>query len=403
MPLHIATLFELGPDDAGSIGGGVELHAYNLSKELARRGHKITYITGAIPDNEEKKQLEGIDIQRLDFCSLIRRAYDPQQLKFLRQLFFLTKTAIKSINSKEWEDFDIFHGHIYSSGLAAYLLGKKRSVRIINTIHGSYYKHWKHLTKNRFVAGLYRSMERRLAPLLTKICHYQIHTDYEFANLVRSWSKPKFHDKILTVLNGVDTKKFNSNVKPNEKLIDEKGPIIMTTRRLVVKNGVLFLIKAFKKIIEEFPTSKLIIIGDGPEKLTIQREVQNLNLESNIELIGMLPNSIIPSYLSAADVVVVPSIVEASSISVLEAMAMRKPVVASDIPGIREISNYGKNCVLVPSMNPAEIANGTLEILQSNEKAEEIAKNGNEEILQHYSWEKKAEEIEQIYLRALEK
>jgi len=82
---------------------------------------------------------------------------------------------------------------------------------------------------------------------------------------------------------------------------------------------------------------------------------------------------------------------------------MRKPVVASDIPGIREISNYGKNCVLVPSMNPAEIANGTLEILQSNEKAEEIAKNGNEEILQHYSWEKKAEEIEQIYLRALEK
>ena len=397
-------LFELGPDDNSRIGGGVELHATNLSKELVRRGHKVTYFTGAIPNCKNKTTIDNLNIKRIDLCTLIRRSYKAQQLNFLRQSLFLIKTKL-SRHKKivENEDFDIYHGHIYSAGLAAYSLSKKQKAASINTIHGSYYKYWNQLTKNKLTVAFYKNMERRLAPYLAKKSTYQIHTDFDFAETVRNWCKPRIQKKIVTVLNGVDIKKFKPNIKPHPELSGKKGPIIMTTRRLVTKNGVIFLVRAFKNILKKSPKAELVIIGDGPEKQKIEKEIQKLGIATQTHLIGMVTNDQIPSYLAVADIIVVPSIVEASSISVLEAMAMRKPIVASDIPGIREITNYGKNCKLVTPMNSKELGIGIINLLENKEKSEELASLGYEEILKNYTWEKKAKEIEEIYYKALEK
>jgi len=404
MTLNIAMLFELGPDDSGSIGGGVELHAYSISKELVKLGHKVTYFTGAIPNCKDKITIEGVNYKRLDFLSLIKRSYNPQQLSFTRQFFFLLKAKLAQKKKLlENEKFDVFHGHIYSAGLTALSLGKASQSKIINTIHGSYYKYWKQLVKNPLTVSFYRQMERRLAPYLAKRCHHQIHTDYDFAEIVKSWCNQRTKTKINTVLNGVDVDIFSPDTKPNAQLKEEEGPIVMTTRRLVVKNGVLYLAKAFKKVVDRFPKAKLIIIGDGPEKTRITKEIDELGIVKNVHFIGMVANKEIPSYLASADIVVVPSIVEASSISVLEAMAMNKPVVASDIPGIREITNNGKNCVLVPAKKPEDIADAILKLLRSEQKAEELSSLGYEEIKQNYTWEKKTKEIEQIYYRTLEK
>ena len=404
MTLNIAMLFELGPDDNSRIGGGVELHATNLSKELVRRGHKVTYFTGAIPNCKSKTTIDSLNIKRIDLCSLIKRSYKSQQLNFLRQSLFLIKTKL-SRHKKiiENEDFDIYHGHIYSAGLAAYSLAKKQDAASINTIHGSYYKYWNQLTKNKLTVAFYRNMERRLAPFLAKKSTFQIHTDFDFADTVRNWCKPEIQKKIITVLNGVDTKKFKPDIKPHPELSGKNGPIIMTTRRLVTKNGVIFLIRSFKNILKRFPKAELFIIGDGPEKQKIEKEIQKLEIAKKTHLIGMVTNDQIPSYLAAADIIVVPSIVEASSISVLEAMAMKKAIVASDIPGIREITNYGKNCKLVTPMNSKELALGINNLLEHKEKSEELASLGYEEILKNYTWEKKAKEIEEIYYKALEK
>ncbi len=403
MALNITMLFELGPNDGGVIGGGVELHAINLSKELVKMGHNVTYLTGAIPNSKKDTMIDGVKIKRIDYLSLIGKAYDPQQLKFSRQLFFLLKTKFlrKKIHSLV-ENSDIFHGHIYSSGLAAYFLSKKSKAKAINTIHGSYYKYWNELTRNPFAVWFYKGMERRLAPLLARKADYQIHTDFDFAETVKKWCKPKNAKKVVTVLNGVDIQKFNYKTKPNPMISEEAGPIIMTTRRLVVKNGVIFLARSFKKITEEYPTAKLYIIGDGPERNNIYREVQRLGLEKSVIFVGMVPNDSIPSFLSRADIIVVPSIVEASSISVLEAMAMKKPVVASDIPGIREITKKGAHCILVKSKDISQLADGILSLLKDKEKSERVAQLGFDEVTANFSWKKKAKEIEQIYFNALE-
>ena len=403
MVLNITMIFELGPNDEGVIGGGVELHAINLSKELVKLGHNVTYLTGAIPNSKEETTIDGVNIKRLDFLSLIGKAYDPQQLNFSRQLFFLLKTKFLRKKAYDFiENSDIFHGHIYSSGLVAYFLSKKRKAKAINTIHGSYYKYWNELTRNPLAVWFYRGMERRLAPLLARKTDCQIHTDFDFAETVKKWCKPINAKKVVTVLNGVDIHKFNYKTQPNPMVSEEDGPIIMTTRRLVVKNGVIYLVRSFKKIFEEYPSAKLYIIGDGPEKSNIYREVQSLGLEESVNFVGMVPNDSIPSFLSGADIVVVPSIVEASSISVLEAMAMKKPVVASDIPGIREITKKGEHCILVKSKDTSQLADGILGLLKDKEKSERVAQLGFNEVTTNFSWKKKAKEIEQIYFNALE-
>ncbi|MCK4971930.1 MAG: glycosyltransferase family 4 protein [Candidatus Heimdallarchaeota archaeon] len=403
MVLNITMLFELGPNDEGVIGGGVELHAINLSKELVKLGHNVTYLTGAIPNSKRDTIIDGVNIKRIDYLSLISKAYDPQQLNFSRQLFFLLKTKLLRKKARDSiENSDIFHGHIYSSGLAAYCLSKKRKAKAINTIHGSYYKYWNELTRNPFAVWFYKGMERRIAPLLARKTDYQIHTDFDFAETVKKWCKPKNAKKVVTVLNGVDIQKFNYKTPPKPTLSEEEGPVIMTTRRLVVKNGVIFLARSFKKIIEKYPSAKLYIIGDGPEKNNIYHEVQSLGLEENVNFVGMVPNDSIPSFLSGADIVVVPSIVEASSISVLEAMAMKKPIVASDIPGIREITKKGEHCILVKSKDTSQLADGILRLLKDKETSERIAQLGFNEVTANFSWKKKAKEIEQIYFNALE-
>ncbi|TFG09322.1 hypothetical protein EU534_02270, partial [Candidatus Heimdallarchaeota archaeon] len=261
MSLNIAMIFELGPHDDGLIGGGVELHALNLSKALTRRGHKVTYITGAVPGSKEETQIDGVNIKRVDFISLISRNYNAQQLKFSRQFFFLLKHTLPRIRKDIGTDnYDLFHGHIYSSGLVASSLGKKTDKTIINTMHGSYYKYWNQLVRSRVKSGFYRYMEKRLAPYLAKKSDCQIHTDYDFAQLVRGWCKEETKCKIHTVLNGVDIERFQPKIKP-EKSLETSKPIIMTTRRLVVKNGVIHLVTGFEKILKKHPTAQLIIVG----------------------------------------------------------------------------------------------------------------------------------------------
>jgi len=403
MPLNIAMIFELGPHDDGSIGGGVELHALNLSKALVKRGHKVTYITGSIPNNEKYANINGVEIKRLDLLSLIKQNYDAQQLKFSRQFFFLLKNTLPIFRREiDGEKYDLFHGHVYSSGLVSTSLGRRYKKKSINTIHGSYYKYWNQLVKNRIKVGFYRIMERKLAPYLARKAQCQIHTDYDFAQLVKEWCKDEAKSKINTVLNGVDIEMFHPNVTPEKDLINEDGPIIMTTRRLVVKNGVIHLVQGFERIIKKHPTARLLIVGDGPERHNIEKEIKLLGLSQNIKLTGMIPNDKIPSYLALADVVVVPSIVEASSISVLEAMAMRKAIVASDIPGIREITDQGKECVLVSPKNPKSIAEGVISLLDSNDKVEQLSKLAYNKAIKEFSWDQKAQETEALYMKTFE-
>ena len=142
---------------------------------------------------------------------------------------------------------------------------------------------------------------------------------------------------------------------------------------------------------------RLLIIGDGPERHNLMHLADELGIKESVDFLGAIPHKNIAEYIALADIAVIPSIVEASSIFMLEAMAMCKPVVATGAWGLEEIIN-GKNGVLTDAEHLGE----EIAVLLSDERRlKEIGKNARRYVIENHTWEKIAKRIEYEYLRLL--
>jgi glycosyltransferase involved in cell wall biosynthesis len=392
--LNILMIYELGPVGK-DFSGGIEAHIMNFAERLTQMGHNVLFLTGSIPGAKKTYKRNGIRFKRVDWLGLISKAWNQYKLTTRRQLLFLLITLRELIKLKQ-NRFDIVHGHIYTSGLLAYLFGKIKKIPSVNTIHGSYFDVWNIIEKNPIKAKFFKIMEKLLVTFLARHCTYQIHTDTAFAKKAIHWTRKQ--KKIKIILNGVDITLFSPNKDSIQGLKDSR-PLIMTVRRLVKKNGVEFLLKAVPLVLKTKDV-KIIVVGDGPEREELLKLTSKLNLSNNVTFIGGIPNFRVPNYLSAADIIVVPSIVEASSISVLEAMAMEKPIIASDIPGIKDVIDCS-NCYLVPTKSPIKIAEAILRMLDNPLQSKKLGKNTRKIIEERHSWIIVAKRIERLYRRAL--
>ncbi len=371
--------------------GGIEVAILETSKELVALGHEVTILTGA-KDYPGERILDGVRIISIDFHGIMKRTWSGSSLSFARQLLFPIAVLFNNPGT-----YDIYHGHIYTSGLIANYLARKSGGIAVNTIHGSYYPIWNKLT-NPFAATFYRTAERILAPLLAKISGIQIHTGDYFAKQVLAWGASEH--KIKTIHNGVDATAFDLSVPPITHLyssdkqcisIDMSTPIILTARRLVKKNGIDYLIRAIKHVLKG-EKCQLVIIGDGAERSSLEQLAHDLEIQNHVHFLGLVPHDQLPPYLALADIAVVPSLIEASSIFMLEAMAMAKPVIATNAGGLPEVLNSSTG-ILVEPMDEIELADAILELLQNKEHRYQLGKNAREYIKENHSWKTVAKQI----------
>jgi len=385
--MKILQIYELGPLDREDVCNGIDVAILELSRHLSELGHEVTVLTGAGKKKEARMEIDGIKIISTDFAGLMQRTWDPVNLKFLRQLIF-PLTALK----EKLDGYDIYHGHIYTSGLLAAYLAQRNKGAAVNTIHGSYYPIWGEIA-SPLTAYFYKFSERILAPLLAKLCDLQIHTGGYFAEQVIKWGAPE--DAIKVIHNGTDPKMFHPDVAPAE--FSKNTPVIFTARRLVRKNGVEHLIEALSYVLRE-KDCHLMIAGDGPERAMLESLAERLGISEHITFLGLVPHVQIPPYLSLADIVVIPSIIESSSLFMLEAMACGKPVIATRTGGIPEIMNNG-NGILIGPANARELAEKIL-LLYDLETREKLGRNAHRDAMQ-FTWKKIAKETEKEYLRIL--
>lgn len=385
--MKILQIYELGPLDGRSVYTGIDVAILELSRSLLELGHDVTILTGAGKNGCNCTKIDDIEVISIDFGGLMQKTWDPVNLKFLRQAAF-PLIALK----EKLEGFDIYHGHVYTSGLLAAYLARRNGGAAVNTIHGSYYPIWEELASPP-IAGFYKVSERILAPLLARLCDLQIHTGGYFAEQVIKWGAPK--DAIKVIHNGANPEMFNPNVAPAE--FEGNGPIIFTARRLVKKNGVKHLIEAMPYVIKE-KDCHLLIAGGGPERARLESLGERLGVSEHVTFLGMLPHEQIPSYLALADIVVIPSLIEASSLFVLEAMAMGKPVIASRTGGIPEIVNNGSGMLVSPA-NARELAEKILMLYDSTER-EKLGRNAYRQATR-FTWKRIAKKTERGYLRIL--
>jgi len=183
-----------------------------------------------------------------------------------------------------------------------------------------------------------------------------------------------------------------------EGVIREGEKIVLFVGRLVPHKGLEELITCAKYV-----DARFLICGGGPLKKKLESEIKDQGLD-NIRLMGPVEDELLPSYYSLCDVFVLPSHsrLEAFGIVLLEAMACGKPIIASDIPGSREIVEVGVNGLLAEPLNPEDLASKISSLLGDGAGAREMGENGKKLVERKYSWEKVTGQMIDIYDEALE-
>jgi len=204
--------------------------------------------------------------------------------------------------------------------------------------------------------------------------------------------------EVVIIPNGVDFKKdrnFDTNDMVRKKLgIDLNSKVIITTSRLVEKNGLFDLIEAFERVLKDYPEIFLIIAGGGPLQKTLEVKIKDKNLAQRIKLVGEVPFELIPDYLSAADIFVRPSHSEGLGTSFLEAMTIGLPVIGTPVGGIPDFLIEGQTGLMAKVSNPLDLAGKILSLLNNPTWAQAIARRGQELVARDYSWDKIARKFE---------
>ncbi len=206
--------------------------------------------------------------------------------------------------------------------------------------------------------------------------------------------------KILVAPDGIDARRLSCVFSRSEARQKLQIPL---DKKVICYTGHLFKWKGVYTLAEsshELPDDCVIYVVGGIESdiLAFRQFIAERHLK-NIVVTGYVPYAEIPLYLQAADVLVLPNTARAriareytSPLKLFEYMAAQRPIVASDLPAIREVLRHGENACLVQPDNPAKLAEGILKMLRDKPLAESCTKTAYVEV-RDYTWEKRAEQI----------
>lgn len=210
--------------------------------------------------------------------------------------------------------------------------------------------------------------------------------------------------KIVTInfaTNFFDLPKNNNNSIRKEFSISHDSPVILNIARLHKHKGQVYLIKAFKKVLEKSPKAKLIIVGNGEEEDNIKQLIKSLNLEKSVILPGFRRD--ILDILDASDIFVLPSINEGLGMVTLQAMSRKKPIIAFQTGALDRLIINNETGFLVPAKNIGELAEKIVKLIDDPELKLRIGENCFKVIRDNFNLKTFAQKYEHEYKKLTEK
>jgi len=338
-----------------------------------------------------------------------------QERFFYRKKFTTIQTLFQT-TKRAWllrKKVDIYHTHgLPYSGIS--LLDKKKP--LVLTLHG-------YSTLETVAIGRIKpdSLGFRLMLWMEKKAVARADAVIAVGKALKDWIIQDLGadaDKVFYVPNGVNGEEFRFDKSKGENIrrrlsYSETDKVITFVKALSEQNGIRYFINALPLIKKRYPNLRLIVLGDGPLRKEMERIVIKNELSDNVRFIGRVPNEEVPSYLSASDIFILPSIPlggakETFGISLIEAMACELPVIATSVGGPKEILEDGKVQmgkdvgILIPPKDPKAIADKVIYLLEHPEEAREMGKRAREYVVNNYTWEKNAEKVLEVYKHAIE-
>ncbi|MBA7674568.1 D-inositol-3-phosphate glycosyltransferase [subsurface metagenome] len=215
--------------------------------------------------------------------------------------------------------------------------------------------------------------------------------------------------KVVKICNGIEVEEFRKSLVSTNKIREEFNikpdvQLVGTIGRLVYQKGLPYFIQAIKQMLKgSFRVGskiKFLIVGEGILRNRLEKLVKRLGIENKVVFAGFRKD--VKGILSTLDILVLPSILEGQPIIILEAMAMEKPIVATNIEGVNEIIKDGVTGMLVPSKDSCALAEAIIYLLRENKKAQEIGKTAREIVKQRFSVEQMVRTTECVYRELIE-
>ena len=313
--------------------GGLESHVYYLCRGLVERGCGVSIVTSrsqqGLPAYEV---MDGIQVWR---TWLPARTTMGWSLHGASSTPKLGQVALRA---------DIIHAQAFQSVLPAFVAKRAAKIPLVSTWHTSHFL-------KRAESPFWRPIFQRLL----RWSDYNLAASVEIADVAEGLAPGV---KVEALANGVETDVFR-RVSPT---LPETGRRrIVVPRRLFHKNGVEFLVKAMPLIVERVD-AEAVIVGDGPERGSLEGLAGELGMSDRIRFLGAQTHSEMPGLLSSAELAVFPSLMEATSVAALESMACELPVAASDVGGLPELID-GEVGGLFESGNPTALAETVISLL----------------------------------------
>ncbi len=204
---------------------------------------------------------------------------------------------------------------------------------------------------------------------------------------------------VSVILNGADTNLFCPAANDDE---NERMPVrIGIVARLSAEKDHQTLLGACKLLACHGDDFHLEIIGDGPLRSTLEKTVKTLGLDKHVSFSGMRHD--VPELLRQLDIFVLSSTTEGISLTLLEAMASKLPIVATDVGGNPEVVIDGETGYIVPPQNPAAMANKLLLLINDVNLRRQMGKKGRERVVAQFSIKETAQKYEDLYREVLNK
>lgn len=335
--------------------GGISAHVYELSRALRDLGHGVSVVTRKLrSQNDAFVRRESMDIYRLRL-RWAAPLYGGQINRFIRAKL----SEIKP---------DIIHIH----GMAPLEGYRIKGIPLAYTNHTSGY-----------LQRIRKGGARRMALLRRLFAKPQLF----LAPSRELLDVPFPMDAIkMYIPNGVDAGKYRFDGHARERIrsslgLGENHVLGILTRRLVPKNGVIYLARATRFLDDE--RLRLLLIGDGPEYQSVSACLER-NFPGRFTMLGAKSHDEIIPYYSAADFSILPSLMEATSISGLEAMATSLPLVGTRVGGIPDLIEEGKNGFLCDPEDDEGLASSIETLLTVDLEA--FGARSREMVEQQFAW-----------------
>jgi N-acetyl-alpha-D-glucosaminyl L-malate synthase BshA len=363
--------------------GGSGIVGSELGKELAERGHTVHFISSSLPTRLTELN-ERVRFHEVEMMSYPLFEHQPYTLAL----------ATKMSTVAESENLDLLHVHYaiphsISAILARESLKPKRYLPVITTLHGT----------DITLVGADRSYLH-----ITRYGIVQSDGVTAISNYLKEATKEIFNfDDIAVIPNFVCQSEYQRHPVPELRasLTPQGDPLLVHVSNFRPVKRPVDCVEILARVLKKGIQTRLVMVGDGSEKTNVEHRARCLGVYENCVFVGKQPK--IVDYLSAADVLLLPSQQESFGLAALEAMACEVPVIASRVGGVPEVVTDGVTGFLSEVGDVEKMANDAARLLTDAALRSEMGKRAREFAISHYRTDIVIPQYIEFYERVLRK